>query len=57
MLNLYEMEEYVEGSIDLRNDLIRIKNQGQRNTCSVFAATALVEYLVFQKNNQVVDLS
>ena len=57
------MQEYhnicnkVEGVVDLRNDLLTVKHQGNRNTCSVFAATALIENIIFNKYNEIIDLS
>jgi C1A family cysteine protease len=53
----YVPEKKISGKIDLRNDTLKIKYQGQRNTCSVFAATALVEYLIWKKFGKAVDLS
>ncbi|MEE9373055.1 MAG: hypothetical protein V3V00_08380 [Saprospiraceae bacterium] len=37
------------GAIDLRDKISTPKFQGQRNTCSAYAATGLMEYLVQQK--------
>lgn len=43
--------------LDLRQSLTPVKHQGQRNTCSVFAATALMEYLLKLETGRNVDLS
>lgn len=43
--------------VDLRPYLSPVKFQGKRNTCSVFAATALLEYLIRRKTGQQLDLS
>lgn len=43
--------------VDLRSKMTKTKSQGERNTCSVFAATALMEFLLFEKNEKTVDLS
>ncbi|MBN2890382.1 MAG: C1 family peptidase [Bacteroidales bacterium] len=53
----YKISKKIEGKIDLRNDSLTVKHQGHRNTCSVFAATALIEYLIWDKFNKSVDLS
>jgi len=44
-------------SVDLRPYLTPVKHQGKRNTCSVFAATALMEYLIKTKTGKQLDLS
>ena len=53
----YETSKKISGDIDLRTDSLPIKHQGQRNTCSVFAATALIENIIWIKKKQIVDLS
>lgn len=42
---------------DLRPFMSTVKHQGFRNTCSVFAATALVEYLIKNETGLDIDLS
>ena len=44
-------------AVDLRPMMTPVKHQGQRNTCNVFAATALMEYLIKQKTGRDEDLS
>ena len=44
-------------AVDLSRDMTPVKSQGRRNTCSVFAATSLMEYLIKQETGQDVDLS
>ena len=44
-------------AVDLRNEMSTVKNQGSRNTCSCFAATALMEYLILKKTGKEIDLS
>lgn len=44
-------------SVDLRSRLNTPRNQGERNTCNAFAATALMEFLIQDKTGQVLDLS
>jgi hypothetical protein len=46
---LYKQGKIISGKTDLRNDSLTVKHQGQRNTRSVFAATALIEYSIFGK--------
>jgi len=53
----YSIKKQILGKIDLRNDTLKVKHQGKRNTCSVFAATTLIEYLIWYKKNKYVDLS
>lgn len=44
-------------SIDLRPLFPKAKHQGDQNTCSAFAATALMEYLIKRDLNKDLDLS
>lgn len=44
-------------SIDLSNAMTSVKFQGQRNTCSAFAATALMEFLIKNQTGEELDLS
>ena len=55
--NYYNPLKTIKGKIDLRNDSLSIKHQGKRNTCSVFAATALIEYLIWDKDSIFIDMS
>ena len=57
LLNVYHPKKSVKGKVDLRVKELTVKYQGQRNTCSVFAATALIEYLIYSKYKKTVDLS
>ncbi|MCP4145639.1 MAG: C1 family peptidase [bacterium] len=57
MDNYYKVKEKSVGIVDLREDSLTVKHQGKRNTCSVFAATALIEYLIWDKYGKVVDMS
>ena len=43
--------------VDLRPMMSSVKNQGYRNTCNTFAATALMEFLIKQKTKKTIDLS
>jgi hypothetical protein len=43
--------------VDLRSGLRPPSHQGGRNTCNVFAATGLMEYLIRQQTGVTVDLS
>ncbi|MBI3039449.1 hypothetical protein HYY75_10485, partial [bacterium] len=43
--------------IDLRSELTPVKHQGQRGTCSVFAATTLMEFLLDKEKGARFDLS
>jgi len=54
---LYKPEKIISGKTDLRNDSLTVKHQGHRNTCSVFAATALMEYSIFGEYDTIIDLS
>lgn len=47
----------IPDSIDLRPPMTPVKNQGERNTCNAFAATALMEFLIQNKTGKTVDLS
>jgi C1A family cysteine protease len=53
----YQTSLRSSGKIDLRTDSLKVKHQGKRNTCSVFAATALIEYLILDKYKKAVDMS
>ncbi len=44
-------------SVDLTARMTPVKSQGSRNTCSVFAATAVIEYLVAEESGEEYDLS
>lgn len=44
-------------SIDLSGQMTPVKHQGQRNTCSAFAATALMEFLLLERTGVEFDLS
>ncbi|MDJ0666711.1 MAG: C1 family peptidase [Desulfobacterales bacterium] len=44
-------------AVDLRGNMTPVKHQGSRNTCSVFAATSLMEFLIKDKTGRTVDLS
>ncbi len=44
-------------AVDLSGEMTPVKTQGSRNTCSVFAATAIVEYLLLEETDQEYDLS
>lgn len=44
-------------SVDLRSDMSAVRYQGGRNTCSVFAATSLMEFLIKKTTGQALDLS
>ena len=46
-----------DGYVDLRKKMTAVKSQGQRNTCNVFGATAIVEFLLKKKLNKEIDLS
>ncbi|MDD2714358.1 MAG: C1 family peptidase [Candidatus Wallbacteria bacterium] len=46
-----------ESAVDLRPLLSEVKNQGDRNTCNVFAATALMEYVIWKEAGETIDLS
>lgn len=43
--------------VDLRPQMTKAKYQGQRNTCSAFAATGLMEFLIKQDTGLDIDLS
>ena len=47
----------IETSVDLTARMTPVKHQGSRNTCSVFAATAVVEYLLAKETGDEYDLS
>jgi hypothetical protein len=49
--------EAKEASVDLRPLMSAVRPQGRRNTCSAFAATALMEYLIRQNAHRTVRLS
>ncbi|MCD4773313.1 MAG: C1 family peptidase [Bacteroidales bacterium] len=53
----YHTSQKIIGKVDLRIDSLKVKHQGRRNTCSVFAATALIEYLIWDKHEKIIDLS
>jgi len=53
----YNLKKQISGKVDIRNDTLKVKHQGRRNTCSVFAATALIEYIIWYKKNKYIDLS
>ena len=53
----YKTSKKITGEIDLRIDSLTVKHQGKRNTCSVFAATALIEYIIWGKHKKIIDLS
>lgn len=53
----YQTSKKSAGKIDLRIDSLKVKHQGRRNTCSVFAATAMIEYLIWDKHKKIIDLS
>ncbi len=53
MLSAKAIAEYV----DLRPYLSEVKSQGQRNTCSTFAASTLMEYLIAVETGEYLDLS
>lgn len=44
-------------AVDLSPYMTPVKHQGNRNTCSVFAATASVEYLIIKETGEEHDLS
>ncbi|MBI2522080.1 MAG: C1 family peptidase [Bdellovibrio sp.] len=44
-------------SIDLRSLMTPVKHQGERGTCNVFAATAMMEYLIKRDIGKEMDLS
>lgn len=44
-------------SVDLRPLFGPVKSQGHRNTCSAFAAVALMEFLIRQRTGEQLDLS
>lgn len=44
-------------SVDLRPDMQSVRFQGDRNTCSVFAATSLMEFLIKKHTGKDIDLS
>ena len=46
-----------EKAEDLKSQLSKVKHQGRRNTCSVLAATALMEYLIKMETGKELDLS
>jgi len=43
--------------VNLKDKMTPVKHQGRRNTCSVFAATALMEYLIRKEENKEINLS
>lgn len=45
------------GKVDLTSKMTPSKHQGDRGTCSAFAAVALIEFLIKQEFNQTLDLS
>ena len=55
--NYLSITKKIEGKIDLRENFQEIKHQGKRNTCSVFAATALIEYIIWVQDDIKIDLS
>jgi hypothetical protein len=48
---------YSNNYVDLRKNMTPVKSQGQRNTCSVFSATAIMEYLFKINSKRELDLS
>jgi hypothetical protein len=50
---------YADGSsyVDLRKKMTPAKIQGQRGTCNVFGATAIMEFLLKEKLHREIDLS
>ena len=48
---------WAQNRVDLRSGLTPAGHQGGRNTCSVFAATGLMEYLIRQETGMQADLS
>ena len=46
-----------ETDVDLRALMSPVKDQGERNTCNAFAATALMEFLIGRQQGQLPDLS
>lgn len=44
-------------SVDLRSEMTSVKHQGARGTCSAFAASGLMEFLISQRTGEDVDLS
>ena len=49
--------EPTDKAVDLRPHLSPVKNRADRNTCSAFAATALMEFLIHKDTGQEIDLS
>lgn len=43
--------------VDLRSEMTPVKSQGNRNTCSAFAATSIAEYVVKKDKNKALDFS
>lgn len=54
---LLACNNYKTSIVDLRPLMSEVKHQGERNTCSVFAATALMEYLIKAEHGIDLDLS
>ncbi len=54
---LVEADAILADPVDLSGSMTPVKNQGSRNTCSVFAATAIVEYLLLEETGEQYDLS
>ncbi len=48
---------FTQGHVDLSSRMSPVKYQGGRNTCSVFSATSVMEFLINQEVGQEVDLS
>lgn len=46
-----------DASVDLRSQMQPVRYQGERNTCSVFAATSLMEFLIKKETGKDLDLS
>lgn len=56
-LEISDADDLATKSADLRPYLSDVKHQGARNTCSVFAATALMEFLIRSELDIPIDLS
>ncbi|MEK6625730.1 MAG: hypothetical protein AABY86_12215, partial [Bdellovibrionota bacterium] len=57
-LTLMTMSSVVHAQIvDLSSVMTPVKHQGERGTCNVFAATALMEYLIKREIGKEMDLS
>jgi C1A family cysteine protease len=55
--SIYQPQPTSLKSIDLRGEMSSVKHQGRRNTCSVFAATALMEYIIKKEDGKDLNLS